>query len=90
LSDDDEVELHEQDTLKAETACRRRGVRTLVEEGPAAIRQLIDWGAEFDREEASWPSRAKARTAATGAACAGRFDGSRDRAHAVPQGGLAS
>ena len=25
-------------------------VRTLVEEGPAAIQQLIDWGAEFDKE----------------------------------------
>ncbi|MCU1236548.1 MAG: L-aspartate oxidase [Candidatus Solibacter sp.] len=51
LSDDDEVELHEQDTLYAgDGLCDRAAVRTLVEEGPAAIQELIDWGAEFDRE----------------------------------------
>ncbi len=50
LSDDDDVELHEQDTLYAgDGLCDRDAVRTLVEEGPAAIRQLIGWGAEFDR-----------------------------------------
>jgi L-aspartate oxidase len=51
LSDDDEVELHERDTLSAgDGLCDRAAVRALVREGPAAIRQLIDWGAEFDRE----------------------------------------
>src|SRR5450432_3022557 len=51
LSDDDEVALHELDTLYAgDGLCDRGAVRTLVEEGPAAIQQLIDWGAEFDRE----------------------------------------
>ena len=51
LSDDDAVELHERDTLKAgDGLCDGAAVRTLVEEGPAAIQQLIDWGAEFDRE----------------------------------------
>jgi L-aspartate oxidase len=51
LSDDDEVELHEQDTLNAGAGlCDREAVRTLVEEGPAAIEKLIEWGAEFDRE----------------------------------------
>src|SRR5579871_5542920 len=51
LSDDDEVELHEQDTIAAgDGLCDRHAVHTLVEEGPAAIQQLIDWGAEFDRE----------------------------------------
>ena len=67
LSDDDEVALHEQDTLYAgDGLCDPEAVRTLVEEGPAAIQELIDWGAEFDREGArSWLSRAKARTAAT-------------------------
>src|SRR5947199_3180900 len=53
LSDDDEVELHEQDTLYAgDGLCDREAVHTLVEEGPAAIQQLIEWGAEFDREGA--------------------------------------
>jgi L-aspartate oxidase len=51
LSDDDEVELHEQDTLAAgDGLCNRAAVHTLVEEGLTAIQQLIDWGAEFDRE----------------------------------------
>ncbi len=51
LSDDDEVELHEQDTLAAgDGLCDRAAVRTLVEEGPAAIQELIEWGAQFDRE----------------------------------------
>src|ERR1017187_3488427 len=51
LSDDDEVALHEQDTLYAgDGLCDVAAVRTLVEEGPAAIEQLIEWGAEFDRE----------------------------------------
>jgi len=50
LSDDDEVELHEQDTLSAgDGLCDRAAVRILVEEGPAAIQQLIDWGAAFDQ-----------------------------------------
>jgi len=54
LSDDDEVELHEQDTLSAgDGLCDRAAVHTLVEEGPAAIQQLIDWGAAFDREGGS-------------------------------------
>jgi L-aspartate oxidase len=51
LSDDDEIELHEQDTLIAgDGLCNPEAVRTLVEEGPAAIEQLIAWGAEFDRQ----------------------------------------
>ncbi len=51
LSDDDEVKLHEQDTLYAgDGLCDRLAVHTLVEEGPAAIQELIEWGAAFDRE----------------------------------------
>src|SRR6201993_2034686 len=51
LSDDDEVELHEQDTIAAgDGLCDRAAVHTLVEEGPTAIQELIDWGAAFDRE----------------------------------------
>ncbi|MDX2150166.1 MAG: L-aspartate oxidase [Bryobacteraceae bacterium] len=51
LSDDDDIELHEQDTLAAgDGLCNPDAVRTLVEEGPAAIQELIDWGAAFDRE----------------------------------------
>jgi len=51
LSDDDRLELHEQDTLTAgDGLCNPEAVKTLVEEGPGAIQQLIDWGTEFDRE----------------------------------------
>ncbi len=51
LSDDDDIELHEQDTLYAgDGLCDREAVRTLVEEGPDAISELIAWGAEFDKE----------------------------------------
>ncbi|MEO8024859.1 MAG: L-aspartate oxidase [Bryobacteraceae bacterium] len=50
LSDDDEVELHEQDTLIAgDGLSDRDAVHALVDEGPGAIQQLIDWGAAFDR-----------------------------------------
>jgi L-aspartate oxidase len=51
VSDDDEVELHEQDTITAgDGLCDAEAVRTLVEEGPAAVEQLIEWGTAFDRE----------------------------------------
>ena len=51
LSDEDEVELHEQDTIVAgDGLCYRPAVHTLVEEGPPDIEQLIEWGAAFDRE----------------------------------------
>jgi L-aspartate oxidase len=51
LGEDDEVEMHEQDTIYAgDGLCDIAAVRTLVEEGPAAIQELIEWGAEFDRE----------------------------------------
>jgi L-aspartate oxidase len=51
LSDDDEVRLHEEDTIYAgDGLCNGAAVRVLVEEGPAAIQELIEWGAEFDRQ----------------------------------------
>lgn len=51
LSDDDDVHLHEEDTLVAgDGLCNRQAVHTLVAEGPAAIQELVDWGAAFDRE----------------------------------------
>ena len=52
LSDDDEIWLHEQDTLSAgDGLCNEEAVRTLVAEAPAAIEELIQWGAEFDRKD---------------------------------------
>ncbi len=50
LSDEDEIGLHEQDTLNAgDGLCRTESVALLVEEGPKYITQLIEWGTEFDR-----------------------------------------
>src|SRR3954465_2043505 len=50
LSDDDEIELHEQDTIFAgDGLCDPEAVHILVEEGPHAIEQLIGWGTAFDR-----------------------------------------
>jgi L-aspartate oxidase len=50
LSDEDEISLHEQDTINAgDGLCRSDAVALLVEEGPKYITQLIEWGTEFDR-----------------------------------------
>ncbi len=51
VSDDDEVSLHLEDTLKAgDGLCNEDAARVLVEEGPPRIEELIDWGTEFDRQ----------------------------------------
>ncbi|MCC6346415.1 MAG: L-aspartate oxidase, partial [Nitrospirales bacterium] len=51
LSDEDEVGIHFEDTIKAgDGLCREEAVRVLVEEGPERILELIEWGASFDRE----------------------------------------
>ena len=51
LSDEDEISIHFEDTLRAgDGLCMRQAVGTLVEEGPTRIRELILWGAEFDKE----------------------------------------
>jgi len=54
MSDEDQVGIHFDDTLKAgDGLCREDAVKTLVEEGPDRIIELIEWGAEFDREGTS-------------------------------------
>lgn len=51
LSEDDTADLHEGDTLVAGAGlCDEQAVETLVTEGTKYIKQLIDWGTEFDRE----------------------------------------
>jgi L-aspartate oxidase len=53
LSDEDEISIHFDDTIKAgDGLCSRKAVGTLVEEGPMRIRELITWGVEFDQEGA--------------------------------------
>ena len=51
LSDDDDADLHEEDTLVAGAGlCDEKAVEILVSEGTKYIKQLIDWGTEFDRD----------------------------------------
>ena len=50
LSDEDQVGLHVEDTLRAgDGLCDPAAVHVLVEEGPKYILELIEWGTEFDR-----------------------------------------
>ncbi|GBE41387.1 L-aspartate oxidase [bacterium BMS3Bbin09] len=52
LSDEDEVRIHYDDTIKAGNGlCNEESARIMVEEGPQYILELISWGAEFDKEE---------------------------------------
>ena len=47
----DNPEIHLHDTLTAGAGlCDESSVRKLVTEGPARVRQLIEWGTPFDRE----------------------------------------
>jgi L-aspartate oxidase len=51
LAEDDEVSLHEEDTQQAGAGlCDERAVRVLVADGRRYMRELIEWGAQFDRE----------------------------------------
>jgi len=52
LNDDDAIELHYQDTIDAGAGlCDAEAVAVLVEQGPRYITELIEHGAEFDRED---------------------------------------
>jgi L-aspartate oxidase len=51
LSDEDEISLHLQDTIKAgDGIVNVDAAHVLVEEGPERIQELIDWGTQFDRK----------------------------------------
>ena len=57
VGDDDSVELHAADTIRAgDGLCDETAVRVLVEDGPAYVRELLDWGAEFDRDPDGRPA----------------------------------
>lgn len=50
LSDEDDVNLHFSDTIKAgHQLGREDAARALVEEGPIRIQELIAWGTQFDK-----------------------------------------
>ena len=51
VGDDDSPALHAQDTLAAGAGlCDERAVQVLVEDGARDVRDLIAWGARFDRD----------------------------------------
>lgn len=50
FGDDDTPQLHGADTIRAgDGLCDEAAVAVLVENGPRYVRELIDWGARFDR-----------------------------------------
>ena len=52
--DKDNFEKHIADTLDAgDGLCKEKIVRIVVEEGPERVRELIEWGARFDKEKNS-------------------------------------
>lgn len=51
LSNEDQVDLHFQDTIEAGAGlCDKSAVKVLVEEGPKYITEIINWGTSFDTE----------------------------------------
>ena len=52
LSEDDSIEEHIADTLQTgQGLCDDEIVRLVVGEGPARVRELMDWGADFDKTD---------------------------------------
>ena len=52
FSEEDDLEFHKNDTLVAGAGlCHQDAVEILVSEGPDRIRELIDWGVEFSKDE---------------------------------------
>ncbi|MGI9951672.1 L-aspartate oxidase [Moorellaceae bacterium AZ2] len=52
MDEGDSVELHVQDTLAAGAGLgNQEAARVLAEEGPERVRELLEWGIAFDREQ---------------------------------------
>jgi L-aspartate oxidase len=59
IGKDDSPELHASDTMNAgDGLCDERAVRVLCEEGPHYARELLDWGARFNRRDDGEPALA--------------------------------
>ncbi|HJR61989.1 MAG TPA: L-aspartate oxidase [Vicinamibacterales bacterium] len=59
LGPDDSPALHGADTIAAgDGLCDERAVEVLVNEGPACVRELMEWGARFDLEADGTPALA--------------------------------
>ncbi|HWP54152.1 MAG TPA: FAD-binding protein, partial [Pyrinomonadaceae bacterium] len=54
MAEEDSFDLHVQDTLIAGAGlCKEEVVRTIVSEGPALVRELLDLGVRFTKKENS-------------------------------------
>ena len=59
IGKDDSPELHTRDTMMAgDGLCDERAVRVLCEEGPRYTRELVEWGARFNRHPDGEPALA--------------------------------
>src|SRR3954447_5822764 len=57
FGDDDTPALHGADTVRAgDGLCDEAAVAVLVENGPRYVRELLDWGARFDRDSDGRPA----------------------------------
>jgi L-aspartate oxidase len=57
IGDDDTPALHAGDTIRAgDGLCDEAAVQVLVEQGPAYVRELLAWGARFDRDAGGHPA----------------------------------
>jgi len=57
VGDDDSPALHAADTMRAgDGLCDEEAVRVCVSEGPRYVRELIGWGARFDRDPDGRPA----------------------------------
>ena len=57
VGDDDSPELHAADTMRAgDGLCDEQAVHVLVEQGPVYVRELLDWGARFERDASGRPA----------------------------------
>ena len=57
MGDDDSPALHAADTMRAgDGLCDEDAVRVCVGEGPRYVRELIEWGARFDRDPDGRPA----------------------------------
>jgi L-aspartate oxidase len=57
VGEDDSPELHAADTIAAgDGLCDERAVRVLVEQGPAYVLELLDWGTRFERDAGGRPA----------------------------------
>jgi len=57
---DDSPQEHYEDTMAAgDGLCDEAAVRVLVEDGVGYVRELVDWGARFDRDRTGQPALAK-------------------------------